>query len=222
MRVGVQTPRAWLEDGAPVRGGSDPELARPIPSCQSKGMIRRWLSVLFCLSGVCSVSAQDAPAAPLAEHDAIPAHNTIALEAPPPLPPATEADERAAAFLRAVCGDDADAALAFFLPRDAFALIKGVTNPDRFFDRLVRMFRADVHALHLAHPELSQARYLRVEFSHRRGWVLPRQEANRLPYWSVRHSRLVYAVDGEERSFELRTLITWDDRWYLTHLGEFH
>lgn len=153
---------------------------------------------------------------------AVPEHNAVSLEQAPPRPPAEEAAERAEAFLRAVAEDDADAALAFFLPREAFRLIKGVSDPDRFFDRLVRRFRADVHSLHEVHPELAQARFVRVELSRRRSWVLPRQEANRLPYWSVRHSRLVYEANGEERSFELRTLITWDDHWYLTHLGEFH
>ncbi|NOY93922.1 MAG: hypothetical protein GXP55_22290 [Deltaproteobacteria bacterium] len=168
-------------------------------------------SLLCCVS---SVSAQGSAQTP--------AHNRASLQDPPPRPAASEASERARAFLLAVRDDDAEAALAFFLPRDAFRLIKGVTDPDRFYDRLVRRFRADLHALHQAHPELAEARFLRVELSRRRGWVRPRQEANRLPYWSVRHSRLVYEVAGQERSFELRTLITWDDHWYLTHLGEFH
>ncbi len=177
----------------------------------------------LCVACVGLVSAQDAPARAQQSASAeIPAHNHAGLEAPPPRPEASEAATRAEAFLAAVRDDDADAALAFFLPRDAFRQIKGVSDPDRFYDRLVRHFRADVHALHQAHPELSGARFLRVELSRRRSWVRPRQEANRLPYWSVRHSRLVYEVEGQERSFELRTLITWDDHWYLTHLGEFH
>lgn len=179
----------------------------------------RWAFPLACLLLASTTRAQE----PVAEvRPLVPAHNAPDLTEPAPRPSASEVDPRATAFLAAVAADDAEAALVFFLPRDAFRLIKGVTDPDRFFDRLVRMFRADVHALHAAHPELARARYLRVELSRRRAWVLPRQEANRLPYWSVRHSRLVYTVDDQERSIELRTLITWDDHWYLTHLGELH
>lgn len=160
-----------------------------------------------------------------AEPTAVPAHNSPSLRTAPPMPPFAEADlERARTLLRGIVADDPQAASAAYLPRAAFALIKGVANPDTIYDRLMREFHADVHALHADIP--ADARFERLEFSRRRSWVVVREEANRLPYWSARRNQLIYSteVNGTrvERAIEVRTLITWDDAWYITHLQEFH
>lgn len=155
----------------------------------------------------------------------VPAHNSPSLRTAPPMPPFAEADlERARTLLRGIVADDPELASAAYLPRPAFALIKGVANPDSIYDRLMREFHADVHALHADVP--ADARFERLEFSRRRSWVVVREEANRLPYWSARRNQLFYSteVNGRrvERAIEVRTLITWDDAWYITHLREFH
>jgi len=160
-----------------------------------------------------------------AEPAAIPANNNPSLRAAPPMPPFAEADlERARTLLRGIVADDAELAAAAYLPRPAFALIKGVANPDSIYDRLMREFHADIHALHADVP--ADARFERLEFSRRRSWVVVREEANRLPYWSARRNQLIYSteVNGRrvERAIEVRTLITWDDAWYITHLRELH
>jgi hypothetical protein len=107
------------------------------------------------------------------------------------------------------------------LPRDAFVRIKAASDPDAIYDRLLRAYHADIRALHTTTPDLARAEYVRVEFSQRRGYVLPGQEANRIAYWAQRHNALVYRVGDEERRIELRVLIAWEGRWYLTHLSEF-
>jgi hypothetical protein len=88
----------------------------------------------------------------------------------------------------------------------------------------MREFHADVHALHAEVP--ADARFERLELSRRRSWVVVREEANRLPYWSARRNQLTYSTEANgqrvERAIEVRTLITWDDAWYITHLREFH
>jgi hypothetical protein len=140
---------------------------------------------------------------------------------PPPLPPLGDANERAAALFDAIVRDDPRAASTFFLPRDAFRLIKAAANPNAVYDGLLRAYERDIHALHGSLPGLAQARFVRVELSHRRSWVLPGEEANRLPYWAQRHNALVYRVGDAERRIELRVLIAWQGRWYATHLSEF-
>jgi len=55
----------------------------------------------------------------------------------------------------------------------------------------------------------------------RRAWVRVREESNRLPYWAQRHNSIVYRVGTEERRIEVRTMIAWDDQWFITHLSEF-
>ena len=169
--------------------------------------------------------SQGAPHGLAQPGDSVPAHNSPRLRAAPALPPLAEADlEHARTLLRGILADDPEMAAAAYLPRAAFAQIKGVTNPDNIYNRLMREFHADVHALHAALP--ADARFERLELSRRRSWVVVREEANRLPYWSARRNQLTYSTEVEgrrvERSLELRTLITWDDAWYITHLSEFH
>jgi hypothetical protein len=48
------------------------------------------------------------------------------------------------------------------------------------------------------------------------------EESDRLPYWAQRHNHIVYRSGGQEARFEVRTMIAWDERWYITHLSEAH
>ncbi|MDH5490588.1 MAG: hypothetical protein OEY14_01300 [Myxococcales bacterium] len=151
----------------------------------------------------------------------VPPHNDPGLREAPPRPGLGLATERAARLFEAIVHDDPSRAMDFLFPRDAFVILKGVSDPQRIYDRIHRMYLDDIHALHEELPGLERAEFDRLELSRRRGWVLPRQESNRLPYWAQRHSWLYYRVDGEERRVEVRTMIAWDDQWYITHLREF-
>ncbi|MEO0326110.1 MAG: hypothetical protein AAF447_24385 [Myxococcota bacterium] len=151
-----------------------------------------------------------------------PATNDPRLEEPPPRPSAEGAQERARQLFDAIKAGDPTLGLAFFMPREVFRQIKGVADPDRFYDRMLAMFERDVRELHEAlGTDAERATFLRLELSRRRGWVGVREESNRLPYWAQRHNTLVYRVGDEERHFEVRTLNAWDGEWYLTHLSEF-
>jgi hypothetical protein len=155
----------------------------------------------------------------------IPAHNRADLTEPPPRPPVGDAAERAARLFDAIVRDEPALAEDFFLPQDAFRLIKGIADPDTLWTRIHHAYQEDIHELH-ALPDLDRATFGRLELSRRRGWVRVREESNRLPYWAQRHNWLYYTfsrADGtsEERRIEVRTMIAWDDRWYITHLSEF-
>lgn len=157
-----------------------------------------------------------------AQHPAPPAHNDPALESPPPRPGVAGAQQRAQALFDAIVHDDPERGLVMFMSREVFRQIKGVADPDRFYDRMLGLFHRDVHALHESLGEdAARATFDRLELSRRRGWVEVRQESNRLPYWAQRHNWLYYKVGDEERRFEVRTMNAWDDEWYVTHLSEF-
>ncbi len=112
--------------------------------------------------------------------------------------------------------------MAMFMSREVFRQIKGVADPDHFYDRMLALFTRDVAALHAELGEdAERAEFVRLELSRRRGWVEVRQESNRLPYWAQRHNWLYYRVGDDERRFEVRTMNAWDDEWYVTHLSEF-
>jgi hypothetical protein len=141
---------------------------------------------------------------------------------PPPRPPVGDAEAGARALFDAVVHDEPARAAAFFFPRDAFLQVKAMAHPERYYDRLRARFEQDIHALHASTSELSRAVFERLELVERGGYVAVGEEGNKLPYWASRHSFLHYRVDGKPRKLELRVLITWQERWYVIHLSEFH
>ncbi len=178
--------------------------------------MRRSLPALLALalSMAAAVVAADPPR--------IPAHNAASLRYPPPRPPVGDAEEKARRLFEAIRRDDPQSVVDFFLPREAFRLIKAIENPDRRYDRLMQAYVEDIHELHTSLRGLDRAEYERFELVRRGGWVVVGEEGNRLPYWVSRHSFMQYRVDGRPVRFEVRVLITWDDHWYITHLNEFH
>lgn len=152
----------------------------------------------------------------------IPEGNRANLVDAPRRPGAGDIDDKARTLFAAIVADDPSAAMGFFLSREAFRAVKGISDPDTLFDRIVRMYERDIHELHeQLGEEAASAEYVRFEFSRRRGWVGLREESNRLPYWAQRHNHIVYRVGDEERRFEVRTMIAWDESWFITHLSEF-
>lgn len=151
----------------------------------------------------------------------IPPQNARTLREAPPRPSAGDFEERARTLFDAIKRGDASAAAAdIFFPADAFELVKGVADPARVYRRLIREFGTHVAAGQRSIP--ADAEFVRFQMSRRCSWVERRQEANALPYWSCRHNWVHYRVGERAGRFKVRTLITWGERWYVTHLGEFH
>ena len=157
-----------------------------------------------------------------AEGTSVPDSNRADLKEAPPRPAVDSAQADAKLLFEAIVHDDPARALAFFFPRDAFVLVKAMQKPERYYDKLRARFEQDIHALHARTPDLDKATFERLEITKRGGWVKPGEEGNRLPYWAARHAWLHYRVGQEKRELEVRVLITWDDRWYVIHLNEFH
>jgi len=159
------------------------------------------------------------PLLAVAQDIEIPPSNDPGLREAPRRPGPGNIDEKARVLFEAIKADDVEAGKGFFMSREVFRAIKGVADPDRFYDRMLALWERDIHALHAQIP--AEAEYVRFEFSRRRGWVEVRQESNRLPYWAQRHNHIVYRVGEEERRFEVRTMNAWGDEWFITHLSEF-
>jgi hypothetical protein len=181
--------------------------------------MRAWLIAAVCgaastLGAAGLTSAQDAVP--------IPAHNRADQRVPPPRPPARDLDDKARQLWDAIVHDDPKRADAVFFPRDAFLLVKDISNPGRYYDQLRKRFDRDIHGLHATTAQLDQAVFERLELVQRGGFMAVHAEGNRLPYWAARHCWLHYRVGREHRRLEVHVLITWDDRWYVIHLSEFH
>lgn len=131
-------------------------------------------------------------------------------------PPPGDAEARAGQLFAAILADDPALARDFFFPLEPFMVLKGIAEPRRYWEVLLHHYERDIHALHAEIPE--GAVFDRLVMTRRGGWVERRQEANAIPYWASRHDWIYYRVDDDERRFELRTLINWGPRWYVTHI----
>ncbi len=133
-------------------------------------------------------------------------------------------DARVAALWSAIVKDDPDVAMPFFFPVTAYEQVKAITNPaSDWRRRLVAAYKRDVHALHKRlGDQASSAKFVRADVPQDRArWVEPNEESNKLGYYRVYGTRLVYELDGKERSLEVTSLISWRGEWYVVHLSGF-
>lgn len=128
-------------------------------------------------------------------------------------------------LFEAIVKDDAEVALPFFFPVVAYEQVKDIAKPARDWEwRLVSAFKRNVHEYHRALGKDREAcRFLRIEVPEQGiQWMKPGSEGNRLGYFRVLRSKLVYQdAQGQERSLEITSLISWRGEWYVVHLHGF-
>jgi hypothetical protein len=139
---------------------------------------------------------------------------------PPPTGPAVERLGRA--VLTAVAADRIEPAVGVFFPLAAYLQVKAIPNPAADYrERLLGELRLDVEAAHAlvaqggSEPTFVELR-IPQSYAH---WVEPGTCYNRIGYYEVPNSRLLYRQGGELRSFGIASLISWRGVWYLVHLG---
>jgi hypothetical protein len=140
---------------------------------------------------------------------------------PPSASPALEA--RAKALWDGIAEDDPDRAMPFFFPVSAYEQVKDTGNPaSDWRHRLVSAYKRDIHGLKKRLGNHTNAKFVRLEIPDDRAkWVDPGEEWNKLGYWRVYGTHIVYDVDGKERSFDISSLISWRGEWYVVHLTGF-
>lgn len=133
------------------------------------------------------------------------------------LPDVSSAEQGAARLLDAIQTKDSSKAADFFFPKEAFDLVKDLPKPERYHRKLVKWYEEDIVK---EHPRFRAGdwRFESVELGRCR-WKAVGAEQNKAAYWSCSRN-FVTAVSGtKKRRFEIRVLINWGDRWYVTHLG---
>jgi hypothetical protein len=148
----------------------------------------------------------------------VPVHNDPHLKSPPPPPAAGRAAERAGLLVKAIRENKPELATPFFFPREAFRRVKAIKSPDRYFRRLLELYRGDVLELRrgLAHPD--RVELVGFRLSRRVHWTPRGSETNALPYWDAYGSEVIVRDGGRTRALRVRVMITWNDEWYVTHL----
>jgi hypothetical protein len=113
-------------------------------------------------------------------------------------------------------------ALPAFFPEAAYIQVKAIGDPaGDFTDRLLADYRLDIAAAHaLLGGGARRARLVSVNVPQADAhWVPPNVCDNRIGYYEVPNSRVVYRQGGVERSFGIASLISWRGGWYVVHLG---
>jgi hypothetical protein len=127
-----------------------------------------------------------------------------------------------AALWQGVVAGSPDVARAAFFPESAYLQLKTIAGPGSdYSDRLLADFAADLGAAHaLLGPDAGAASFVSVNVPEQYGhWVPPGVCDNRVGYYEVANSRVVYQEDGQVRSFGIASLISWRGEWYVVHLG---
>lgn len=135
-----------------------------------------------------------------------------------------ELDQRASALWDAIAHDDPDRAMPFFFPVSAYKQVKDVGNPAGDWRlRLVAAYKRDIHGLAKRLGNNGEnAKFVRLDLPDDRArWVEPNEEYNKIGYYRVFGTKIVYAIDGKERSMEISSLISWRGEWYVVHLTGF-
>jgi hypothetical protein len=126
------------------------------------------------------------------------------------------------ALWRGVRADSVQAALPAFFPEPAYAQVKAIADPrGDWTARLVGGYRLDLAAAHaLLGAHAGDAQLVKVVVPRAYGhWVDPGVCYNRVGYYEVPNSRVVYRQRGAVRSFGIASMISWRGVWYVVHLG---
>jgi len=153
-----------------------------------------------------------------------PSRSSLALEQSAALPSTRTACFHAVvrALWRAIHTGSTRGAVYAFFPLGAYEQVKAIGDPrGDYVGRLLAEYVLDPRAAHdVLGPGAPTARLVRAivpaGYVH---WVPPGACYNRIGYYEVPNSRLVYRAGGEVRSLGIASLIAWRGIWYVVHLG---
>jgi len=120
----------------------------------------------------------------------------------------------------AIRKDQAALGADFFFPKEPFIPLKDVAAPEKYWQQLYRTYQQDIHQLHQRNAkELAEAEFVSFTLGSPPSWVKPGEEYNKLGYYRTFNGKLRYrASSGKERIIEVKTIISWENKWYVTHL----
>jgi hypothetical protein len=136
----------------------------------------------------------------------------------PPLA-SPDLDERAAHLLDAIAQNDAAIADDFFFPKAPFIPLKDVADPDRYFDQLLATYHRDIRSLRAERKDWAGVTFVSFELGTPPTWVAPGKEYNKIGYFRTFGGKLRYRVGEKVKDLAVSTLISWNGRWYVTHLS---
>jgi hypothetical protein len=165
------------------------------------------------LASATAPPAASAPDLATSEHKADPANKSR----PPQV--SDDLQERAAHLIDAIVKNDASLADDFFFPKAPFIPLKDVADPGRYFDQLLATYHRDIAALRSERKDWTGATFVSFELGTPPTWVAPGKEYNKIGYFRTFGGKLRYRIGDKSKEMTVSTIISWDGRWYVTHLS---
>ncbi len=139
------------------------------------------------------------------------------------LPPLTseELTKRAFQLFDAIVHDEPARGESFWFPKEPFLPLKDVKGPGKYWDNLHRTYERDIHALHKKRSSWEGATFEGFEVGSKPKWVPPGDEANKIGYYRSFRGKLRYRIGDTSKTIDVHTIISWQGRWYITHLSKF-
>lgn len=136
--------------------------------------------------------------------------------------PVDELQLRAKKLFEAIQKDEPEIAMQMFFPREPFVSLKDVKDPNAYWDKLVKEFKAHIHSYHKKlGKKANDAEFEGLELNTKtQVYVAPKKEFNKAGYNKVTKSKLKYKLGGKSRTLVVATMIDHDAKWYVTHLKQ--
>jgi hypothetical protein len=135
-----------------------------------------------------------------------------------PLADPRDLNERANDLFQAVVKDDPAPGEPFWFPKEPFVSLKDPPNPAGYWDKLHRAYADDIHVLHESRDSWDGATFDRFELGSPPRWMNPGDEHNRIGYYRSLGGSIHYRVGQNEETLVVDVIITWQGRWFVTHL----
>lgn len=139
------------------------------------------------------------------------------------LPPADsdELQARAKLLWEAIISNTPERADPFWFPKEPFIPLKDVKDPGKYWETLHKTYANDIAKLHRKRKSWEGAVFKRFELGSTPKWVPPGDEANKIGYYRSFRGKLRYELEGTNYSLDVHVVISWQGRWYITHLSKF-
>lgn len=137
------------------------------------------------------------------------------------MPPSSsdELTARMRHLMEAVVQDNPELGLDVVFPRDAYLKSFDALNPGKIYDeKLLAPFRKSVHVSHKRIKGVERATFVSFELGRSVTQTLPRKRDLKVPLWRVRHSRVLFDVEGKTQRLDIAEMVSWRGAWYVTRL----
>lgn len=134
------------------------------------------------------------------------------------LPPMDTVDALAQSLFTALQNNDTKNSHSLFFPEAEFAVLKDIKDPLAYYKQLLDEYDRDINKQHTQLQIYKDLKYV----SWKKGgckWKAVGSEYNKIAYWSCYRNRIIAETAGQKIEIDIRTLINWGDKWFITHLG---